>query len=268
MPFRDLEFSGSRNSDGAFFTLKYAGKTLVGKTKTVRAVPVHMAGNVAVIHAARGGRPASISWASSLPARFRAAPAYPALLESRNGFRAFAAQDARGETYLVAAGSPAAALALDPAVAAALPDAIRDYLDAEMAKFRIAMAEEMTGGNHSAGAEAALALLREPGWRCIAGRGETGDACIWTLAGGNGRYAVAGVTRQSATLTILFPFLSPDREYDAEWIDDSLDYYVKGELEIRPATVTARTKAVVKTSGGGGFAALICGRRLASSSHA
>lgn len=266
MPFRDLEFNCSAPTSRSgslgvlappFFSLKYAGKTLVGRTKAVRAVPVHIAGNVAVIHAARGGCPAAISWASSLPARFRAAPAYPALLESRKGFCAFAAQDRRGETYVVAAGSPVAALSLDPAVAAALPDGIRGFLDAEMARFRVTMAEALVGEAPSVGAQAALSLLREPGWRCIAGRGETGDACIWTLADGKGRYAVVGVTRQSATLTILFPFLAPGRECAAEWIDDSLDYYVKGELEIRPASVTCRTKAVVKTSICGGFA-VIC----------
>ncbi len=274
MPFRDLTFSAARDGDGrAAFRLSYHGRAVTARIAARRATPVHCAGNVAVIHPPRRGRPeagifpqtvfaADVLGADGRARRvggpaYRRAPEFPALLHYA-GFSAFATRSAGGETFLVAAGSPAAALAVDPAVAAALPADCRCAIEADSARMRRAMAEAVSGG--TPGAAAAAEIAGSPDWRCISGRGEDGDALVWAFSRDGGEYAVAGVVRAQATLTVQFPFLGRDAEYCAEWVDDGLDYYVRDGLEIRPRAVGASTRAVVKCADGGGFAVRIATR--------
>ena len=277
MPFRDLTFSATRDGDGrAAFRLSYHGRAVTARIETRRAVPVHCAGNVAVIHPPRRGRPEADIFPQTVFAAdvlggdgrarrigglaFRRAPAFPALLHYA-GFSAFATRDAEGETYLVVAGSPAAALAIDPAVAAVLPAWCLGAIEAGSARMRRAVVDAVSGATQ--GAAAAAAIAGSPEWRCMSGRGEDGDALVWAFSRDGGEYAVAGVVRAQSTLTIQFPFLRRDAEYRAEWADDGLDYYVRDGLEIRPRSVGASTRAVVKCADGGGFAVRIAAREHA-----
>lgn len=275
MPFRELEFRASRQGGETRCRILYHGRAMAGLVGALRTTPAHIAGNVAAIHNVRRGRPADIVWPTTLAsawvlgesrpalvrvgaAAFRAAPSFPALLEFRRGCCALAIRDGDDETYLVAAGSPAAALALDEAVAAALPEKIRASVGRGAAQMRLAFVESLVGDTPSPGAAAALAAMRSGCGECVSGRGEFGDCAVWSFADRvQGRFSVVGFSAAGATLTIQFPFIGADVRLRAEWHDDALDYYVRDGLEIRPSLVTAATKAVVKLSRCGGFMTLL-----------
>lgn len=169
-----------------------------------------------------------------------------------------ACPDGAGNLILAAAGSLAAALSLDPAVAVALPHSVLEPLEKAMREARVGLAEHLIGLDSdrkaSPAAEATVGFLSSPGYSCIYGRGEERSDGIWSFSGRGGKsFAVAGVARGVETVTVGFPFLPHGRRYKAEWIDDGLEYYVKGDLEIRPEAISSQTKAVVKMAPSGGF---------------
>ncbi|MBR0056783.1 MAG: hypothetical protein IJP66_05585, partial [Kiritimatiellae bacterium] len=128
---------------------------------------------------------------------------------------------------------------------------------------RLSFAASTCCGAPSPAATAALDFIRSAAAAdCLDGRGEFGDAALWTFrlpaASPNApRYAVAGVSASAATFTINFSFLPAATVFHSRWTDDSLEYYAKDGLEIRPSTLTNATKAAVKCAAGGGFLALI-----------
>lgn len=282
MPCRSLscEFSAGSSGAPACFRVVCNGRAVTGPVPALRQTPLWLAGNVAVVPPARGGRRIGIPLPTTLfsatvlrdgdnglpcPARipaakFAAAPTFPALLQYRSGLSALFAEGGAGDTIIVAAGAPAAVLALDPETEAVLPDAISQTLADSMSRFRLALAAAaVSGGDSGNGGRAALEFILGGGYSCISGRGE-GDDLIWSFShrGDPDLFAVAGVSATGGTATILFPFLEPGAAYGATWHDDGQDYYVKGALQIRPATVTSGTKAVVKMKPSGGFLVGLC----------
>lgn len=284
MPCRSLncEFSAGSSGAPACFRVVCNGRAVTGPVPARRQTPLWLAGNVAVIPPARGGRRLGIPFPTTLfsatvlvddaggiprtvrlsPAKFAAAPAFPAILQYRSGLSALFAEDGAGDMIIVAAGAPAAVLALDFEAEVVLPGVISSALADAMARFRISLAAATVspaGGDAGNGGRAALEFLQRGGYRCIDGRGE-GDDFIWSFShrGDPDLFAVAGVSASGGTSTILFPFLDPCAAFGAKWHDDGLSYYVKGALQIRPETVTAETKAVVKMKPSGGFLVELC----------
>ena len=238
------------------------------------SAPVSAADAVAVFHPPRAaGRP----FGPALPAAFaralvldgqgrldvrgRAAflrePRYPALLEYSHGRTAFCCPTSRAAAVLSCAGSPAAAVGVHRAVADALPKTVRAALDKASLAFRVALAHSVADPVGAA-TEAFRVVGTET--RIVHARGETDGFFVWAFDAGEGRYRVAGFTARPSTLTLLFPYLPSGSAYDATWLDDGLDYYVKDGLEVRPATVSRSTKAVVKTVARGGFLLTLCSR--------
>lgn len=282
MPYRDLTFSLSASAgDGARFRLMRRGRAVTASLPALSGTPAHVAGNVAVIHraAAIGGKrplwPRTVfsAWTPgdacegqtavrSSMAEWMAAPVYPVLLEYSGGFCALAATcGEKGDIAVACSGSPAATLSLDLGVESALPAGVASSLTGAARSLRVSLARGIAGRGSSPGSMAALEFVAAEAGKCIGGRGEMQDSYIWSFDLGSDGYAVAGFSDAGSTFTIQFPFLGNGRTYSAEWVDDRLDYYVKGGLEIRPGTVSRQTKAVVRTLPGGGFLCRLCESR-------
>lgn len=268
MPFRELGFRLVHTGGEPAARILWRNKTICS-LKTADAKNVRIGGNVAAITCLSGDL-RRIAWPATLisarglevsfsGARWRKSPVFPALLEYRHGFCALAVEGERNEVCIVAAGSPAATLALDPAVAAALPTGVLDALRHGAFRMRLSLAAEYADPAHSPGALSAWNfLIASAELPCIDGRGEFGDAMIWTFLDNRAPtpvFAIAGFAMRGCSLTVKFPFIPPNNAWPAVWHDDGLDYYVKPGLQIRPNLVDSTTKAVVKTLPQGGFLA-------------
>lgn len=201
-------------------------------------------------------------------ARWKKDPVFPVILEYRHGRTAFVCKAQSGEIIVSCGGSAIDALGVHCEVTDVMPERLRrDFCNqAQMFRRRLVEhfaegGEESLVGERTPAAVAALEKLGEKGGRLVYAQGELGEYSIWGFAEGEGDFCVVGVAEKMLTLTLLFPFLAWGREYEAEWQDDGLDYYVKGDLSVRPRDVRGKTKAVVKTSDCGGFVLRLCLKR-------
>lgn len=192
-------------------------------------------------------------------AAFLKNPVFPAVLSYSHGRNALAVHNPGVDGIMVAPSLSFAGL-----MANSFPfgdDEGRAGYEKALNLFRVLYARDLFGdeGAISTAAKSAMEKISPCGIPLYA-RGEPGEYFVYAFCEGEDGYSVAGITKKPLTLTLQFPFLEAGARYRAEWVDDGLDYYVKDGFEIRPGEVSAKTRAVVKTSQCGGFLVRLCGR--------
>lgn len=183
---------------------------------------------------------------------------FPAILEYASGDSVFVAKTSAGDLALSLSGSQISST-VDSYEGINKRTRINLLKQAEL--FRLAQIKEILNPSSDLPPEvttptqaaqyAVKNAMHTPPF-CYA-RGEKGEFLVYAFYHAPDHFQVVGVSHKSLTLTLQFPFLPPSAEWAAEWIDDNLSYYVKDDLEIRPAVITQTTKAVVKTAPLGGF---------------
>ncbi len=277
MPSQTSSCKFRKGRGGVEFCLAFRGRQMAAWRKAELDVPVYIADAVSVVPSPDGvpvepALPASFCGALAESnedrvlhlgrAEYLRTPRLPAVFEYSHGRTAFCCRGAEGELVTSCGGSVAEAVGVRQVVLSALPAATRRAVLRDTRRFRALLSRSLFAGEvRTAAADAALARIAASG-KLVQARGDAGEYFTWAFAEPGGCFTVAGVAARQLTLTLLFPFLPHGREYAAEWIDDGEDYYVKGDLVVRPQTVSAATKAVVKTGPeGGGFVLRLCLKR-------
>ncbi len=188
-------------------------------------------------------------------------PLFPALMEYPNGRSAFLTKTRDGDLIISVGISPISTFIRDYRVVDTLPDKYRKAFLKASHHFLEEISYDAVHTFRSVSAKLTAAAntayeFNLKAKRPIYVRGEKFEYLLMAFQEDDGSIIVTGLTNQSCTLTLTFPFLEPNAEYKATWLDDKLDYYAKGELEVRPETVTQSTKSAVKMADNGGF--LLC----------